>query len=219
MTPITSRQERLCLFTRYPEPGTTKTRLIPLLGETGAADLQRRMTVHALDKVRRLSARRGVDVEIRYEGGDDRRMKQWLGTDLVFTVQGTGDIGQRMALALKAASADGFDTTIIIGSDIPGITTGILAQAFDWLEQKDLVFGPARDGGYYLIGIQALCLKKAVPGLLNHIDWGSRTVLAKTLHAADTLGLTYSLLDSLGDVDRPADIAHWEKVIEDMAGY
>ena len=219
MTPITSRRERLCLFTRYPEPGTTKTRLIPLLGKTGAADLQRRMTVHALEKVRRLAVRRGMDVEIRYEGGDEWRMKQWLGSDLVFAAQGTGDIGRRMALALKTASADGFDTTVIIGSDIPGITTDILTQAFDWLEQKDLVFGPARDGGYFLIGIQALCLKKAASGLFNHIDWGTETVLAKPLHAADTLGLTYSLLDSLGDVDRPADIAHWEKAIEDMAGY
>ena len=219
MTPITSRRERLCLFTRYPEPGTTKTRLIPLLGKTGAADLQRRMTSHALEKVRRLAVRRGVDVEIRYDGGDEWRMKQWLGTDLIFVAQGTGDIGRRMTRALKTASADGFDTMAIIGSDIPGITTGILAQAFDWLDQKDLVFGPARDGGYYLIGIQALRLKKAAPGLFNHIDWGTETVLAETLHAADTLGLTYSLLNYLGDVDRPADIAHWEKVIEGMERY
>jgi len=217
--PITSRRERLCLFTRYPEPGTTKTRLIPLLGKAGAADLQRRMTVHALDKVRRLAVRRGVDVEIRYDGGDEWRMKQWLGTDLVFAAQGTGDIGRRMAFALKTASADDFDTTVIIGSDIPGITTDILTQAFDWLEQKDLVFGPARDGGYYLIGIQALCLKKAASGLFNHIDWGTEKVLAKTLHAADTLGLTYSLLDSLGDVDWPEDIAQWEKIIKDTTRY
>ncbi|MEA3232435.1 MAG: hypothetical protein U9Q05_11840, partial [Thermodesulfobacteriota bacterium] len=105
MTTITSRRERLCLFTRYPEPGTTKTRLIPLLGKTGAADLQRRMTAHALEKVRRLAVRRGVDVEIRYEGGDEWRMKHWLGMDLVFAAQGTGDIGRRMALALKTASA------------------------------------------------------------------------------------------------------------------
>jgi len=219
MTTITSRQERLCLFTRYPEPGTTKTRLIPLLGKTGAADLQRRMTAHVLEKVRRLAVQRGVSVEIRYEGGDEGRMKQWLGTDLAFAIQGTGDIGRRMARAFKTAMADGFDTTVIIGSDIPGITAGILAQAFDWMEQKDLVFGPARDGGYYLIGIEVLCLKKAAPGLFNHIDWGTKTVLVETLHAADTLGLTYSLLNYLGDVDRPADIAHWEKVIEGMERY
>jgi rSAM/selenodomain-associated transferase 1 len=215
MDMITTRRERLCLFTRYPEPGTTKTRLIPVLGKKGAADLQRRMTVHTLEKVRRLAARRKVDVEVRYEGGDERRMKQWLGTDLVVAAQGTGDIGRRMARAFHTALADGFDTTVIIGSDIPGITTDILARAFGWLEQKDLVFGPARDGGYYLIGIRADCLKKAASDLFSHIDWGTGTVLAETLRVVDALGLSYSLLNVLGDVDWPADIPRWEKALKD----
>ena len=219
MAMITTRRERLCLFTRYPEPGTTKTRLIPILGEKGAADLQRRMTVHTLEIVRRLAARRRMDVEIRYEGGDEWRMKQWLGTDWVLAAQGTGDIGRRMARALHTALADGFDSAVIIGSDIPEITTGILVRAFGWLEQKDLVFGPAKDGGYYLIGIRADCLKKAAPALFNHIDWGTGTVLAETLHVVDTLDLSYSLLDVLGDVDWPADIPRWEKALEDMARY
>lgn len=217
MTKITSKRERLCLFTRYPQPGTTKTRLIPMLGKRGAADLQRRMTTHTLEQVRYLVVRRGVDVEIRYEGGDQKRMRQWLGTDLAFTTQGTGDIGRRMAHAFETALADDIDAAVIIGSDIPGITTGILVQAFSRLEQKDLVFGPATDGGYYLIGIRMFCVEKAIPGLFRNIEWGTAAVLSKTLRVADDLELTYSLLESLGDVDRPADIGYWEKVIEDRA--
>lgn len=219
MTTNTSRRERLCLFTRYPEPGTTKTRLIPMLGKSGAADLQRKMTVHILEKVRRLAILRGVNVEIRYEGGDQLRLKQWLGADLTFSAQESGDIGQRMALAIQDASAGGFDATVIIGSDIPGITTDILTRAFVRLEKKDIVLGPAEDGGYYLIGIHTRCQKRAVPALFNGINWGAGTVLSETLHMANTLNLTHSLLEPLGDVDRPDDLIHWEKAIKNDTRY
>jgi rSAM/selenodomain-associated transferase 1 len=214
MTNIPQR-ERLCLFTRYPTPGTTKTRLIPKLGKYGAADLQRKMTVHILEKVRRLAIQRGTDVEIRYEGGDPQRMKQWLGTDLRFSSQESGDIGRRMARAIESAAAGGFLKTIIFGSDIPGITTDILSRAFIRLKKEDIVLGPAKDGGYYLIGIHDRCLKRAVPILFEGIDWGTDTVLAKTLQAADRLDLTYVLLEPLGDVDWPEDLIHWEKAIRD----
>lgn len=217
MTRFTSKRARLCLFTRYPEPGTTKTRLIPALGETGAANLQRRMTEHVMEKIRQLGVRRGVEVEIRYDGGDEKRMKRWLGADLVFTVQGPGDIGQRMGRAFEEASAGGVGAAIIVGSDIPGITAGILNRAFDQLDRKDLVLGPAKDGGYYLIGIQTHCLNNALPGLFKSIDWGTEAVLPQTLRALDALGLTYSLLEPLCDVDRPADIHHWERALENTA--
>ncbi len=212
MTSNTSSRERLCLFTRYPEPGTTKTRLIPKLGTSGAADLQRKMTVHILEKARQLAMLRRAEIEIRYEGGDLRQMEQWLGTDLIFTAQEPGDIGRRMALALEDAGAGGFDKTVIIGSDIPGITADILTEAFIRLRNKDIVLGPAKDGGYYLIGIHFHCLKRAVPALFGGIDWGTGTVLTKTLHLANTLNLTHALLEPLGDVDRPEDLYRWEKV-------
>jgi len=214
MTTNTKQRERLSLFTRYPEPGTTKTRLIPMLGKSGAADLQRKMTVHILENVRRLANGRKTDVEIRYEGGDHQRMAQWLGADLTFSAQKSGNIGRRMALAIEDAAANGFDAIVIIGSDIPGITTGILEQAFSRLEHKDIVLGPARDGGYYLIGIHVRCLKRAVPAIFNGIDWGTDTVLSETLHVAATLNLTHALLELLADVDRPADVVHWEEAID-----
>jgi rSAM/selenodomain-associated transferase 1 len=184
-----------------------------MLGKSGAADLQRKMTVHILEKVRRLAMARKTDVEIRYEGGDHQRMAQWLGADLTFSAQKSGDIGRRMALAVEDAAANGFDAIVIIGSDIPGITTDILEQAFIRLENTDIVLGPARDGGYYLIGIHMRCLKRAVPAMFNGIGWGTDTVLSETLHAAGTLNLTHALLAVLADVDRPADVVHWEKAI------
>ncbi len=215
MTAARKKRERLCLFTRYPTPGTTKTRLIPKLGKAGAAELQREMTEHILGKVRQLAILRGTEIEIRYEGGNLRQMQQWLGSDLLFNVQKSGDIGRRMARAIEDASAEGVGTTVIIGSDIPEISTDVLIRSFMRLEDSDIVLGPAKDGGYYLIGIHVRCLKKAVPTLFDGIDWGTGTVLAKTLHTAQTLNLTHALLEPLGDVDRPEDLSRWEKAVRD----
>jgi glycosyltransferase A (GT-A) superfamily protein (DUF2064 family) len=58
-------------------------------------------------------------------------------------------------------------------------------------------------------------VKIAVPTLFNGIDWGTGTVLAKTLHVAQTLNLTHALLEPLGDVDRPEDLSRWEKVAKE----
>ena len=77
-------KKHLIVFTRYPEPGTTKTRLISLLGAEGAADLQRKMTEHTLLQVKRLSTQRELSVEIRYEGGDKHLMQTWLGQDFEY---------------------------------------------------------------------------------------------------------------------------------------
>ena len=77
-------KEHLIVFTRYPEPGKTKTRLIPLLGAEGAADLQRKMTEHTLLQVKRLSTSRELSVEIRYDGGDKNLMQNWLGQDFEY---------------------------------------------------------------------------------------------------------------------------------------
>ncbi|MBW1963286.1 MAG: TIGR04282 family arsenosugar biosynthesis glycosyltransferase, partial [Deltaproteobacteria bacterium] len=146
-------KEHLIVFTRYPEPGTTKTRLIPLIGAEGAANLQRKMTEHTLSQVKRLSTRRELSVEIRYEGGDKNLMQTWLGQDFEYRPQGTGDLGRRMKRSFEDAFRSGATTAVIIGTDIPKITNGIIQTAFDALQQKNMALGPAKDGGYYLIGL------------------------------------------------------------------
>ena len=91
--------ERLIIFTRYPEPGRTKTRLIPALGATGAAELHRRMTEQALATARQLAALQAVALEVRYSGGDAALMQQWLGANLLLRAQSDGDLGGRMRQA------------------------------------------------------------------------------------------------------------------------
>ena len=202
-------RERLIIFTRYPEPGTTKTRMIPELGAEGAADLQRRMTEHIVARVVALVEARQTPVEIRFEGGSAQLMAAWLRKDFCYCPQGPGDIGLRMGRALEDAFAQGFETVVIIGSDIPGITADILQNAFEALNRVDLVLGPAGDGGYYLIGVHRKTFRYWNPKLFNDINWGTENVLPRTLTIAQKLGLNYTLLDTLNDVDRPEDLSVW----------
>lgn len=199
--------KKLIVFTRYPEPGKTKTRLIPALGPDGAADLQRRMTEHTLRLVPQLQRSCPVSVEVCYDGGSLDLIREWLGRDLSYAAQGGGDLGERMARAFDQAFDAGTEATVIVGTDCPGVTADLLRTAFEALRQNDLVLGPANDGGYYLIG---LC--RAIPQLFAGIHWGTDKVLQQTLETAKSLELSVTLLERLDDVDRPEDLRIWEQV-------
>ena len=209
--PINSK-ERLIVFTRYPESGKTKTRLIPLLGPDGAADLHRKMTEHTVLQVRKLMRLRQFDVEIRYDGGDKRRMKAWLGADFSYLSQGQGDLGLRMKRCFEDAFASGAVHAVVFGTDIPGITHTTILKAFNSLKQKPLVLGPSKDGGYYLIGFQKDAFYRPISQLFTGIQWGEKDVLKKTLRMAMSLGLHVSLIEELEDVDRPENLPVWEQI-------
>ncbi len=200
---------RLIIFARYPEPGKTKTRLIPILGPEGAADLHRRMAEYTLIRMRSLKNSSTISLEIRFAGGSIEAMKNWAGPDLAYTSQGNGDLGQRMDLAFEQAFQAGMEKAVIVGTDCPGLTEDLARQAFDRLEEADVVLGPAYDGGYYLIG-----LKRPAAGLFQDIPWGTAEVLEKTLTAVKNLRMRVSLLSPLQDVDRPDDLAVWESLVE-----
>jgi uncharacterized protein len=197
---------RLILFTRYPEAGTTKTRLIPVLGPDGAAAFQRRLTERAAETAGELRRRHRLSVEVRYEGGSESHMRRWLGPEFTYRPQGRGHIGARMRESLLAAFQEGAPAAVIIGSDIPGITPAILGQAFDALGRHPLVFGPATDGGYYLIGSTAAGFADGAPFLGNGVAWGTPQVLAQTLDQVRDQGLSYVCLETLCDADRPEDL-------------
>ena len=206
-----SCRKRLIIFTRYPEPGTTKTRMIPELGAEGAADLQRRMTDHLVAKVKTLIEQRSVKVEIRFDGGSQRLMREWLGPSFTYGHQGQGHIGRRMHRALVDGFQNGDRSIVIIGSDIPDISTTIINRAFQELEKTNLVLGPAGDGGYYLIGMHKTDQFQAYPELFGGINWGTNQVLTQTIATANQLGMGYALLDTLQDVDRPEDLQIWHR--------
>jgi rSAM/selenodomain-associated transferase 1 len=201
------QENHVIIFTRYPEPGTTKTRMIPLLGEIGAANLHKLMTEHTLKQVQELQKELLVSGEVRFIGGSLELMQAWLGLNCTYSVQGEGDLGQKMVRSLTEAFARGASKVVIIGTDCPGINAKILATAFEQLAAVDVVLGPALDGGYYLIG-----LKEAIPELFFNIEWGTAQVFAQTVATAHQQNLSLSHLTPLSDVDRPEDIYVWEQI-------
>ncbi len=186
--------DRLIIMTKYPEPGQTKTRLIPALGAIGAAMLHRQLGAMTVAKLAKFSP------EIHYAGGSESLMQQWLG-EFQFIPQGEGDLGDRMSQAFAYGFQSGCDRIVMIGTDCPAIDSPLIQTAFVALLQNDLVLGPARDGGYYLIG-----LRSDYPSLFNGIIWSTATVLSETLTLADHYQISYELLPMLSDIDRPEDL-------------
>ena len=197
-----SNQQGIIIFTRFPVPGLTKTRLIPVLGPEGACRLHREMTEKIVAQVQQIKKNYPLMMEIHFSGGSREQMAGWLGRDLDYVVQSEGDLGDRMRLAFQKAFRQGWKRVVLIGSDLPDLTPAIIRGSFERLTHHDLVLGPAQDGGYYLIG-----LKANRPELFgSSIIWGTKEVLKKTLKTADQLGLKTALLARLRDVDRPEDL-------------
>jgi len=197
----------LIVFTRYPEPGKSKTRLIPALGPRGAADLHRKMTEHTLSWARRWKKRFPASLEVHFTGGSEESFQKWLGPDLSYRPQPEGDLGARMHEAFHQAFQEGVEKVVIVGTDCPGLTEDLCQKAFEELDRNEVVLGPAKDGGYYLIA-----LRRPMEELFRGISWGTGGVLTKTLERAQALRLRISLQEILEDVDRPEDLPAWEKI-------
>jgi len=189
----------LILFSRYPQAGNTKTRLIPYLGPVNAANLQRRMTEHMAQQMRSLPGT--IDLEVQFSGGRLGQMRGWLGHDFGYQPQVAGDLGTKLHRAFVDQFRMGKTRVVIIGSDCPEITTAHLKSAFRQLRTHDLVLGPAADGGYYLIG-----LSQPQPRLFQNIPWGTEDVFEQTCNVAAQLKLSLGTLEQLHDIDRPEDL-------------
>lgn len=193
--------KHLIIFTRYPEPGRTKTRLIPALGPEGAAQLHRQMAEKMMRTAQELAKLQPVSIEIQYTGSDLQLMQNWLGLDLTYQLQGTGDLGDRIIQAFQVAFMAGKSSVVIIGTDCPDLSCDILSQAFEMLQHQDVVIGPAQDGGYYLIGLSRL-----IPELFQGINWGTAEVLQQTITICQDLNCSVAYLPQLSDIDRPEDL-------------
>lgn len=197
--------QRLLVFTRYPQAGKAKTRLIPALGEEGAANLHRYMAEHAIAQARKLRQLMPLSIEVWFTGASTEEMQAWLGADLDYQLQPDGDLGDRLIHAFQAAFESGATRTVVIGSDCPLLDAVLLKQAFDKLARADLVLGPSTDGGYYLLGS-----RQFTPQLFQGIRWSTAEVLAQTLAIAQQLRLQTSQLYPLSDVDYSDDLPVWE---------
>ncbi len=203
-----AHSKRLILFTRYPASGTTKTRLIPELGEEGAANVQRHMTELVTQKAKAVALQKQLDIFVYYSDGTKELMQEWLGADLTFIKQQGDDIGDRMAAAFADAARDKVDHAVLIGSDIPAITEAMLFQAFTALGQNDVVLGPTQDGGYYLIGLVMEKYTDLTHKLFTNIPWSTERVYTTTLERLKRENINVASLPKLHDIDRPEDLIH-----------
>ena len=203
-----SAPERLIVFARWPVPGATKTRLIPALGALPAAELQRRMTLRTMDAARRWAGPAGRHIEVRHAGGTGRDMRRWLGSGPRYRRQSGEDLGRRMAAAFRSAFDEGCRRPLLIGTDCPGVTAELLDEATAALAERDLVLGPSRDGGYWLIG-----MARPLP-VFHGVEWSTASVLSRTLQRARRHGLRVHLLAELSDVDLPEDLSHAGGLLE-----
>jgi rSAM/selenodomain-associated transferase 1 len=192
---------RVALFARWPTAGEVKTRLSPAVPAGLALDLHRAM----LEDV--LAVAGGAEAE--------ERLLYWAGAPAVrdgFAVppafrvrdQQGRDLGERIERAFDDLLASPGDRALVLGADCPALEPSTLADAFAALESHDAVLGPARDGGYNLVG-----LHRRAPGLFRGIEWSTPRVLDQTMERAARAGLTIALLPALDDLDTPEDLLRW----------
>lgn len=193
------------LFTRYPEAGNTKTRLIPHLGAVQAAELQRWMTASMAREIAALHP--AIDRQIHFSGGCLSQMQSWLGQRFTYLPQLAGSLGNRLYQAFLGNFQAGKGAVVAIGADCPELNKHHFEQAFRYLETHDVVLGPAVDGGYYLIG-----LRQPHAGLFENIAWGTDVVFEQTVAIAAQLNLSVATLEQLRDVDRPEDLEVLQKI-------
>lgn len=199
----------LILFAKKPSSGVVKTRLVPPLSPETAADLYECMLHDTIDKIVRLP---GIIPFICYQndaGAADYFRE--MAPDIERFPQMAGDLGKRMQQAFARLFSWGFREVAIIGSDSPDLPPEIIHEVFIALEddQTDLVFGPAEDGGYYL-----LAMKRLWSELFTGINWSSATVLSESLEKARDSFLGAALLPVWYDIDRPEDLSRWQLLDE-----
>ena len=208
MMPVTSMcADRIVVMTRFPEPGRTKTRLIPALGADRAAALHRCLIVRTLEVVCHWAEAHHCDVEVRYAGGDESQFRAQFGLEARYSPQSEGALGERMNSAVAVAFSEGAKRVVVIGTDCPGLDASHLTQAFEQLTHRDVAIGPATDGGYYLLG-----MRRPLPTLFENIVWGTETVLRQTLERAAETGVTVGQLPLLSDVDYAEDLIQCRRI-------
>lgn len=205
---------RILLFAKPPVPGRVKTRLAPLLGPEGAAELYAAFLEDVVAAVRPVQA--GAELWLEPATGEhpDRRataraegaaLAERLGLRLRWQAEGE-ELGGRLRGAFDRAFADGVAEAVALGSDHPTLPPARLAEAFRALATARVTVGPSRDGGYYLIGLS----RSAWPGaadLFREVPWSTPRVLAVTRGRIESLRLRARELPAWYDVDEPGDLA------------
>ncbi|MFA5008475.1 MAG: TIGR04282 family arsenosugar biosynthesis glycosyltransferase [Candidatus Omnitrophota bacterium] len=183
----------LIIFAKEPVKGKVKTRLLDCLTKNSCLKLYKAFLRDTLDVARAVKCEKKI---IAYEANNEPVYLKRIGKDFSFYRQQGDNLGERMHNVFRSAEEEGGSKIIIIGSDSPTISPEFIEDGFTLLDNNDIVLGPARDRGLYLVG-----LKKPLFDLFKNIPWSSSKVLPQALSNAESLGKKVAKLDEWYDVD------------------
>ena len=184
----------LIIFTRHPELGKCKTRIAAELGDVTALNIHEKLVAYTHSITKDLPLQKFVFYADDVPEGD-----LWADGNFERRSQVSGDLGEKMMSAFQEVFACGCDQVAIIGTDCAQLTAMDLLSAYS--PQEDVVFGPAEDGGYYLMR-----LNRCIPELFQGMTWSHHEVLKTSISRIDELGIDYYLLGTKSDIDYANDL-------------
>lgn len=197
--------DRLIIFVKNPEKGRVKTRLAEDIGEEQATLIYHKLLLYTREITKGLNADKVVYYSESIDNND-----LWDNLSFGKRLQEGADLGERMQNAFAEAFAEGKQRVIIIGSDCLELETYMIKEAYAVLENNDVVLGPARDGGYYLLG-----MKKFLPTLFDGKEWSTPDLLMDTILDLKKMNARYYLLKTLNDIDTAEDLKGIDKFPEE----
>ncbi len=198
-----SLSESVIIFAKFPEEGKVKTRLAKTIGYEKATTIYKELAEHSFTEVKKLNT---VSRYLFFKNESNReKISKWVGLGFSFYLQSNGNLGEKMKNAFSKVFTKGSNKTIIIGSDLPDISKSLISKAFKDLDNNDIIIGPSKDGGYYLLG-----MNKFYPELFDNISWSTELVLKQTIAKVRSLSLKFTLLKELNDIDTIEDIVEWQ---------
>ena len=194
-------EEALIIFAKNPIRGQVKTRLAATIGNDKALAVYKQLIHYTIELTTQLPVPKFLYYSNSIEPGDS-----WSNRHYTKKLQSGSGLGEKMKNAFSDLFYQGYSKVLIIGTDCPELSPEIIIAAFDGLNSNDIVIGPARDGGYYLLGMKKLCAD-----LFDDISWSTDQVLQQTLRACVNCGLSNLLLDGLLDIDNEEDLIALKK--------
>ncbi|MCP3851171.1 MAG: glycosyltransferase [Gammaproteobacteria bacterium] len=197
----------IIIFAREPVKGRVKTRLIPALGQEGATKLYTQLLNYALNNVMN-SALSPVELCVTPESHPDYFSRLSCAEQFSLSFQEGDDLGLRMLNALNQGLCH-YSKVILMGTDCPFLTKRDLQEAITSLDKHDMVFSPASDGGYVLVGA-----KKVVPHVFENIEWGTDQVMIQSRQVLIESQISWQELSLQDDIDLQSDLIKLKQLDE-----
>ncbi len=194
----------IIVFSRYPEEGKVKTRLASSLGNAFAKEFYKICAEHTFNEILKTNNNNTRHFLFYSDENDRNKIKKWTRSKFLLFPQIGLDLGEKMLNAFTSVFKNDVSKIIIIGTDLPDISSDIIDKSFNLLDDCDIVAGPATDGGYYLLG-----MKKIYEKLFLNLPWSTDKLFEQTLKIINELNLNLSILPELSDIDTEKDLNNW----------